>query len=106
MKNFNQFYKGKISLSQSFWIWLVLANVVFQLAITLLGQLGLFFSYFLIISKIIYQIFAIIGVWRSATNYIQKKKKAYWGWLAKILAASYTLEILVFAYILLAPVLN
>ena len=106
MKKFKQFYEGKLSLAQSFWIWLVLPNIAFQLATTLLGPLGLFFVYFLMISKIIYEVFAIIGVWRSATNYIEKKKKVYWGWLAKITAVFYALEVLIYIYILLVPVLN
>mgnify|MGYP000456705318 FL=1 len=104
MKKFKQFFEGKLSLAQSFWIWLVLANLAFQLAIMLLGQLGLFLTYLLFISKIVYEVFAIIGVWRSATNYIKKKKKVYWGWLAKISAIGYALEVLVFTYILLVPV--
>ena len=104
MKKFKQFFEGKLSLAQSFWIWLVLANLAFQLAIMLLGQLGLFLTYLLIISKIVYEVLAIIGVWRSATNYIKKKKKVYWGWLAKISAIGYALEVLVFTYILLVPV--
>ena len=106
MKKLEQFFNGKLSLAQSFWIWLVLANLAFQLAIMLLGQLGLFLTYLLFISKIVYEVFAIIGVWRSATNYIKKKKKVYWGWLAKISAVGYALEILVFIYILLIPVTN
>ena len=106
MKKFKQFFEGKLSLAQSFWIWLVLANLAFQLAIMLLGQLGLFLTYLLIISKIVYEVFAIIGVWRSATNYIKKKKKVYWGWLAKISAIGYALEVLVFTYILLVPVMG
>ena len=81
-----------------------MANLAFQLAIMLLGQLGLFLTYLLIISKIVYEVFAIIGVWRSATNYIKKKKTVYWGWLAKISAIGYALEVLVFTYILLVPV--
>ena len=104
MKKFKQFFEGKLSLAQSFWIWLVLANLAFQLAIMLLGQLGLFLTYLLFISKIVYEVFAIIGVWRSATNYIKKKKTVYWGWLAKISAIGYALEVLVFMYILLVPV--
>ena len=106
MKKFKQFFEGKLSLAQSFWIWLVLANLAFQLAIMLLGQLGLFLTYLLFISKIVYEVFAIIGVWRSATNYIKKKKTVYWGWLAKISAIGYALEVLVFTYILLVPVIG
>lgn len=106
MKKLEQFFNGKLSLAQSFWIWLVLANLAFQLAIMLFGQLGLFLTYLLFISKIIYEVFAIIGVWRSATNYIKKKKKVYWGWLAKISAIGYALEVLVFTYILLVPVIG
>ena len=106
MKKLEQFFNGKLSLAQSFWIWLVLANLAFQLALMLLGQLGLFLTYLLIISKIVYEVFAIIGVWRSATNYIKKKKKVYWGWLAKISAVGYALEVLVFTYILLVPVIG
>lgn len=106
MKKLEQFFNGKLSLAQSFWIWLVLANLAFQLAIMLLGQLGLFLTYLLFISKIVYEVFAIIGVWRSATNYIKKKKTVYWGWLAKISAIGYALEVLVFTYILLVPAIG
>ena len=106
MKKLKQFYDGKLSLAQSFWIWLVLPNVAFKLTTTLLAQLNLIIFYLLIILINIYLIFAIIGVWKSATNYVNKKKKIYWGWLAKFLAIGYALDVLVHVYILLIPVLR
>ena len=106
MKKFKLFYNGKLSLAQSFWIWLVLPNVAFKLTTTLLAQLNLIIFYLLIILINIYLIFAIIGVWKSATNYINKKKKTYWGWLAKISAIAYASEVLMYTYMLLIPVLR
>ena len=101
MTKIKQFWNGKLSLAESFWIWMVLANLAFQFVVVLFGSF-LFLSYVIIIS---WRIFSVIGTWRSATNYIKKNKKVYWGYLAKVSVVGYAVEALVFVYILLVPVL-
>ena len=102
MKKLKQFYEGKLPLGESFWIYLILVNVGFRLAVMMLGHVGQLI-YPLLITKSAYEVFAIIGVWRSATNYSKKKKDGYWGSVAKITTVAIGFEILTMIFILLAP---
>ena len=105
MTKIKKFWNGKLSLAESFWIWMVLVNLGFKFVMVLFGSF-LFLSYVIIISQISWGIFSVIGTWRSATNYIKKNKKVYWGYLAKVSVVGYAIEALVFIYILLVPVLH
>ena len=106
MTKIKQFWNGKLSLAESFWIWMVLANLAFKFVMVLFGSLFYpFLSYLIVMSQISWGIFSVIGAWRSATNYMKKNKKAYCGLTAKVVILGYAGEALVFVYILLVPVL-
>ena len=85
MSKFKEFYQGDLSLGESFWIYLIFFNFAFKLSAILLGQLGQLI-YLIIILKSIWEVFAVIGVWKSANKYIKKGKKKYWGYTAQTFA--------------------
>jgi len=89
MKNeIKKFWKGKVSLGRSFWLWYVVGGTI----ITLLGLLIpdsalesdsaiiIFLLYIVIIFAAI--VFLMIGTFKSAQEYkkIKKKKKQGAGW--------------------------
>jgi predicted permease len=102
MKKLKKFFKGDISLGESFWIYLIFVNIIFKLASIVLGQLGQII-YLIIILKSLWEIFAIIGVYRSAEKYIKKNKKRYWGYTAQIVAVAQSFETVTFIGMLFAP---
>ena len=103
IKKFKQFYEGKLPLGESFWIYLILVNFVFRLATMMLINY-IILIYPLLIAKIVYGVFAIIGVWRSATNYSKEKKNVYWGPVAKITTVAIGFEMVTMIFILLVPI--
>ena len=70
----------------------------------ILGQLGQLI-YLIIILKSSWEIFAIIGVYRSAEKYIKKNKKRYWGYAAQFVALAQGFETATFIWMLVVPFL-
>ena len=90
------FWDGKISLGKSFWLggFVVLAIAGLPLVYATLnidnisdGAATLFIIYFFLYACL--NIFIYIGIWKSASIYIQNKKKnkqtSFWGYVTKVL---------------------
>jgi len=89
-KNFwlSKLLKGQYSLGTSFWIFWTIPELFFSLIYFSLAQstnteggLGLFLNLSLLV-YLPYMVCAIIGTWKSATNYkkIKIQKKLGYGW--------------------------
>jgi|688.fasta_scaffold406908_1 hypothetical protein len=100
-----EIWTGKYSFGRSFWIIFILNIHIIQLfaIFWLSGQnkfsvfedlLSVFFSIFIAT----YYVFASVGTWRSATQYINlnklKKLKKFWGVLAKFIILMITFKII------------
>ena len=84
-------WRGDYSLKQSFWALCLLPMIIFSLFIFLLlptvlrptADAGVTIIYYLIVfAAIFYSILSIVGAWRSANKYTNKKKlkKKPYGW--------------------------
>ena len=85
-----KFYRGKISLAVSFWLVYVLAGSSLSLILYAIPENGKNDLLIIILSlfAISYSVFAMIGSWKSASNYkIEKQKKnekGGWGTAAQV----------------------
>lgn len=88
------FWRGDYSLTFSFWIILVLAQSAFSLPMIYLDKVGVsvdvtgFLALLFILYAIflfIFNVFVIVGNWRSAGNYIRENKSAPWGFIVRII---------------------
>ena len=87
--NLKQFWEGKVSFGQSFWLWYFIGGTILSIPFFVITDasidssagLGLFIILYFIFF-ICALIFLIIGAWKSAENYkkIKKKKKQGSGW--------------------------
>ena len=88
-KNLKNFWEGKVSFGQSFWLWYFIGGSALSIPFFVISDesiessagLGLFtILYFIFFVCAL--IFLIIGAWKSAENYkkIKKKKKQGSGW--------------------------
>jgi len=88
-KSLKNFWNGKVSFGQSFWLWYFIGGSVLAIPFYIITDdsidssvgLSLFIIlYFLFFISVL--IFLIIGTWKSAENYkkIKKKKKLGSGW--------------------------
>jgi uncharacterized membrane protein YhaH (DUF805 family) len=88
------FWRGEYSLVFSFWIILVIAQSVISLPMISIGIVGVtedvtgFLALLFILYAIflfIFNIFVMVGNWRSAGNYIIENKGAPWGFIVRII---------------------
>jgi hypothetical protein len=78
-----KFLSGKISLAVSYWVYSILIPAVIFFIVTLSDVGGIQISIGLI--GIAYSIFAFIGTWKSAGNYIKNSKLPFWGYTARVM---------------------
>jgi len=87
IKFLKDFYQGKVSLPMSYWVVYGCGSAVNYLMFLFLENTAL--GGLLAIYVIIFTFFAIIGTWRSATNYKIEKQKikqsGAWGTVAQVL---------------------
>ena len=88
-KNLKNFWEGKVSFGQSFWLWYFIGGSALSIPFFVISDESLESSVGLSLFIILYfiffvcaLIFLIIGAWKSAENYkkIKKKKKQGSGW--------------------------
>lgn len=96
-KNFKLFWDGKISYGYSYWVYLTIIGTIISLPALIISESDKFWeqaSTFVILATIIYglliiisQIYLIVGTWRSADFYKEKKRKLkqspIWGYLGQ-----------------------
>lgn len=95
MKNLiSKIWNGKLDLIKTFWLVNVLGSSILSIPIILgdiyYDSLNNFTSLIVLIFLIlllVYFIFVTVSTWRSATNFInlkkKKKQKVFWGYAAK-----------------------
>jgi len=88
-KKLKNFWEGKVSYAQSFWLWYFVGGSVLSLPLFLISDETIdsssgaaLFTTIYFIFFVCTLVFLIIGTWKSAVNYkkIKKKKKQGTGW--------------------------
>ena len=88
-KNLKNFWEGKVSFGQSFWLWYFIGGSALSIPFFVITDESIDASTGIALFTILYfiffacaLIFLIIGAWKSAENYkkIKKKKKQGSGW--------------------------
>ncbi len=87
------YVNGYYPLSFSFWVVSILISIILSLPIVYLSlsdvtysmsEAGAWFSVLYFFLNIVFQIFAILGLWRSAGFYIEENKPPFWGYAARV----------------------
>mgnify|MGYP001335799967 CR=1 FL=1 len=104
-----EFWNGHRTLAESYWVWLFVGPMIIIFILEVLGlsidldsistiiASNITFTNILhntiIFFYLFYFFFVLLGIWRSADNYIEKKKKSLeypiWGKLTKFLVFLY-----------------
>ena len=87
-KNLKNFWEGKVSFGQSFWLWYIIGGSALSIPFFVISDESIessaghaLFTILYFIFFVCALIFLIIGAWKSAENYkkIKKKKKTrFW----------------------------
>ena len=87
------YVNGYYPLSFSFWVVGILISIILSLPIVYLtlsdvsysiGEAGAWFSVLYFFLNIVFQIFVILGLWRSAGFYIEENKPPFWGYAVRV----------------------
>jgi len=87
------YVNGYYPLSFSFWVVGILISIILSLPIVYLtlsdvsysmGEAGAWFSVLYFFLNIVFQIFVVLGLWRSAGFYIEENKPPFWGYAVRV----------------------
>ena len=87
------FVNGYYSLSFSFWMVGILISIILSLPIVYLtlsadldnmGEMASLLGILYLIFNFVFQIFVILGMWRSAGFYIEENKPPFWGYVVRV----------------------
>jgi len=87
------YVNGYYPLSFSFWVVGILISIILSLPIVYLSlsdvtysmsEAGAWFSVLYFFLNIVFQIFVILGLWRSAGFYIEENKPPFWGYAVRV----------------------
>ena len=104
-----EFWNGNRTLAESYWVWLFVGPMIIIFILEVLGlsidriSMSTIIASNITFTNILYNtiiffylfyfFFVLLGIWRSADNYIEKKKKSLeypiWGKLTKFLVFLY-----------------
>ena len=87
------FVNGYYSLAFSFWVVGTLITIILSLPIVYLtlsadldsmGEMASLLGILYLIFNFVFQIFVILGMWRSAGFYIKENKPPFWGYVVRV----------------------
>jgi hypothetical protein len=98
------FINGYYSLAFSFWVVGTLISIILALPVVYLGFLAdldsmgetaSLLGIIYLIFNFVFQIFVILGLWRSAGFYIEENKPPFWGYVVRVFSVFAALGLLI-----------